>query len=272
MIKRLSFLFSILYCLQLTAIEYTPWFEEAYSLKIKPSYTYGNFNKLALGSGLLAYKSYNNFYALNLLTFPGEKWSLELESVAFQTTEHSLNFEYARASIKHQILDDITGEDIVSLALGATFTTPTSDAIHDLSTFHHWYFDSEVYLVVGKERSLNELWTERGYALFGVGSGTKGSCWLHGFIGLEKNICDEHFFRINAEYLKGLGQNNIINPELFNGYASINHISLDLGLGYSYNWFPYVTFSLDYHHRLYAKNFPYNANSIIASIWIPIAF
>ncbi len=272
MVKRLSFLFSLLYCLQLSAIEYAPWFEEAYSLKIKPSYAYSTFNKIALGSNLVAYKSYNNFYSLNLLTFPDEKWSLELEFQAFQTTQHSLNVEYARTSIRRQILDDVTGQDLVSLALGATMTTPTSDAIHDLSTFHHWYLDSEVYLVVGKERGLNEIWTERGYALFGIGSGTKGSCWLHGFIGLEKNICDKHFFKINLEYLQGLGQNNIIDPALFNGYASINHHSLDLGLGYSYDWFPYVTFSLEYFQRLYAKNFPYNAQSVVASIWIPLAF
>ncbi len=255
-----------------SAIEYAPWFDEPYTLKVKPSWAWQTYDKLALSNSTISYKSYDQFYSVNALAFPSEKWSIELELEAFQTSQHSFNFEYGSLCARRLILDDISGEDFFSLALGATFSLPTRDAIEDLSTFHHWYFDSEVHLAIGKEFTCQDTWDQRAWALVGLATGSHGSAWLHSLAVYEKNFFDEHELRIYGEYLYGFGQENIVDPEVFNGYARIAHRSFDLGLGYSYDWFPYMKFTLDYTQRVYARNFPDNAKSIIASIWIPLSF
>lgn len=270
--KKFSFLCILLYCITCNAIEYAPWFDETYTLKVKPSWAYATFNQLALDNSKVNYNSCDNFYSFNLLGFPLDRWSVELEFEAFQTSIHSFNFEYGRLCARRLILDDITGEDPLSMALGLTLTSPTKCALSDLSTFHHWYFDSEVHVTVGKERACNGLWSDRGWILLGIGCGNRGSPWLHGLGVLEKNFCDEHQLRFYAEYLCGLGNDNITDPNEFFGYATIAHRSLDFGVGYSYEWFPYAKFNLDYNQRAYARNFPYNRKSVIVSIWFPISF
>jgi hypothetical protein len=255
-----------------SGLELCPWFEENYKLMVRPSYTYNTFDTFALGYGTQKTSSYNRFYNLNFFMTPFDDISTEFEFGIFDTSMHSTNFEYARFCIRYLLLNDITAKDFLSLSFGAIITTPVKEAIYDINTFHHWYLDAEVNIAIGKEFSCNKTWQHRFYILGGIASGTRGSMWAHGLFVLEKNICDKHFFRIFSDCLKGLGKNNLDNIEFFNGYAGLAHKSLDIGIGYSYEWFSYARISLDILQRVYARNFPQNPTSAIIALTIPLSF
>lgn len=249
----------------------SPWFSESFEFEPELDLRYQQYDRVSATGGPIFYASNDFFADLSLgMTILGN-WNVEVELGSFSTRAHSYNFEYGSLTGRTLLFDDVSGQDFASVALGITLTAPMKEAIFDPSTFHHWYFDGELHLAIGKERTCGSTWAERGYLLFGYGCGTRGSGWLRALAQVEKNLCDRHHFRFNVLFLRGLGQNQLTTLFPFPGYASLQHQSLDLGIGYSYIFFPWGTASLDYTQRVSSRNNPQNAKSITLSFLLPFS-
>ncbi|MDR3623929.1 MAG: hypothetical protein P4L16_02180 [Chlamydiales bacterium] len=270
---RLYFYFLIfLVCNSLSCTELAPWFSEVYEFEPKLISEYAHYSKVNCASGDVFYSDHDYYFDLSFALTANERWSLEIEGQTAKTRARAFGIDCARLTGRYLWLDDVGGDSFVSLATGLTFSTPLKQSLHDISVFHHWYLDTELHVAIGKELSCGgPFWLDRAWVLLGLGSGTKGSSWLHGMLTLEKNLCDVHFLRLGGDYLRGFGTENIVSPFAFQGYASVAHGSFDLSYGYSYKIAWLGTMSLDVAMRLYAKNCPSNVRALILSLLIPFS-
>ena len=68
----------------------------------------------------------------------------------------------------------------------------------------------------------------------------------------------------------GSGGNKNIRPHHFTGYGKIRHRSVDVGLRYTIGLKCGATFCLQYARRIYAYNFPENANLAFVELFYPL--
>lgn len=252
-----------------SSLEVAPWFIQDFEITTKSSFTYGYFNQVALKNHLTDDPTYNRFYKTSVFMSAFEDYFAELELGAFDTSSHSFNLEYGRLALRYLLLDDSTGYNTISLTLGLITTIPVKEAIYDISCFHHYYFEEELQLALGKQFDYSLKDFHRGFLLIGLGQATKGYPWIRSLFHYEVVLNNSWRSYFEAEYLQGLGNGNLNQVNPFLGYANINHKNVDFKLGLAYEWFPYMNLSFEYQVRGYAYNFPKNYQAGTFSLIIP---
>lgn len=187
------------------------------------------------------------------------QYAAEVEMTLAHTKRQSFGCDNIRITGRYQLFNDACGDSLSSV-VGLTAIQTFTNSLRDPSSFHHGIIEAEVFLSFGKETSCLDLWLSRIWGLVGFGCGDHGKPWVHGHLEWEKNWLNTHYLRLIAETLWGLGSKNFHRP--FRGYGNIQHQSVDLGLGYSFQFDNEIKLSFDYSYRVYARNFPANANRL----------
>jgi hypothetical protein len=153
---------------------------------------------------------------------------------------------------------------------GITLTQPFSRAMHDVSSFHHGHFEGEFTLSIGKEygRRGYSCYDYRWWNVFGIGQADLGVPWLHEYVAFEYLLEEVHHFRGFCEVLFGTGSENLVQ-RCFDGYGYIKHRSVDVGIRYDYDMCCWGRLSIQYARRVYARNFPENANLVVLEYYLP---
>lgn len=258
--RRLASLLLLCTFSTLSGTDLKPWFPRY--LEIQSSFTYWHqqYSSVSEGDRSKRWRSQDDFFTVGLEA-AYDTLCGELEATLASTKHRHFGADNIRATLRYQILDDILG-DTVSLVAGATLSQVFSQALKDVSVFHHGGVEGELHLSVGRESTCQETWSSRWWCVGGVGLGDHGSPWLHGECAWEKNWCDTQFVRLYGIALGGLGGDSL-NVKKFDGYGPIAHRSLDFGAMYRYTFPCWGTLSFTYARRLYAKNCPEKTNSYI---------
>lgn len=246
-----------------TATEYAPWFPRYLELQPRFTYTHEWFNTLDSGDHKCHYRAQNDFYEASV-EVSYDVWDAELEVLIDSTRSHSLGPDNAKGTVRYLIMDDVVG-DPVSWTVGLSLSTVFTQALHDVSVFHHGHFEGELHSAVGMEWDCYDTWSTRVWGLAGVGAGDQGgsSPWLHGIAAWEMNHQDRHQGRLYCEALYGLGSHNINLAIPFQGYGNIRHQSIDLGLRYQYLFdCNGSSLSAEYIVRMYARNCPQKMQAV----------
>jgi hypothetical protein len=243
--------------LQLPALDLKPWYGRNLEFEMKASYLYQHFQSIDHHY----YPSDDSFLNLNL-SLPYAQMSGTLEVVFADTHHRTFGLDCLRLMGRYQWLDDISG-DPFTLTTSLTMTQAFRISLHDISSFHHGKFEGELNLSVGKEFSCEEIWTSRFWGVVGVGSADVGYPWIRAEVAFENNFSDEHQLRVLINTLWGLGHKKVPVGD-FKGYGPVRHQSIDLGVRYS-RFFECsgATASIEYAHRVYAKNFPSSADLVM---------
>jgi hypothetical protein len=250
------------------ATEFDPWFSEEYLFVYRSNFTYERFHQVATSHGAIPYTAYNQYLTQRVQFSTSPKLNLETELGMATTRNTSFGFEYGRATARYLLMNDVGGEDPVSMAAGATITFPWRYRLRDVSLIHHSLYDTEVHLSIGKEVPCGPYWAERYWMLLGIGQGSRGAPWIHGILAAEKNFKDIHRFQLSLRYLRGLGNHSIVSVKPFQGYANIRHQSLDLVFHYIFSIPTYFDITLDYFQRLAASNCPQGVQAArIGVVW-----
>lgn len=268
----------VLLCLlsfTLNATELRPWLER--ELEIQPQVTgiYQTYNHISTPHGNINHHAHDGFLtgSAALTVFD---WSAEVEATFADTRRQRPACDNLRLTGRYRWLDDISGDDFISLTTGITITQAFRHSVHDISSFHHGKFEQELHVAIGKEFPYEEypytaFWNSHWWAVAAIGTADVGSPWLRAEAAWEKNWCNEQQLRIFAHVLWGLGHNNIKHTEDFDGYGPIQHQSIDLGVRYSYLFEFGGTLSMEYAHRVHAHNFPANANLLLFNFLYPFS-
>jgi hypothetical protein len=255
---RRLLLIPLLFCSSwLSGTDLKPWFPRYLEFQSSFTYLHQQYYKVDEGARTIHWRSKDDFYHTGL-ELAYDDLCGELELTFSSTKRHHLGPDNAKATLRYQVLDDIIG-DPVSLVAGVTVSQVFALSLKDISTFNHGGIEGEFHLSVGAECPCWDTWTSRWWAVGGIGLGDHGSPWLHGELAWEKNWCEQQHFRLFAEAIYGLGDENL-DVFIFDGYGPIRHQSIDLGAMYRYTFECDGSLSLGYAHRLHARNCPENAN------------
>lgn len=250
-----------LFCLiatQAFALEQEPWFGNAFEWILKTDYTYSRFTSVANSVCPLSSPSNDHLVVLDLLFSPPE-YSATFEAELVETPRQPFSWRSFALQAEKEWLDDIAG-DPVSLATGLNFRAVSTKSLHDISSPYHANGNLEATVSVGKEWSQEAFWTNRLYALFGVGCGNRGSPWVRSLLSYGYNIEDTHHFSLWGETYIGTGEQTEVLIDHFDGYGKIAHRSLDLGVSYAYLFSIWGSFHFEYVRRVIARSFPERVN------------
>lgn len=268
-IRIFCILFSLFFS-NLFATDLNPWYGRDLEIETNAIFRYQRYYVIKTPSRNLRYHSNDQFYTVNagLSAFD---FRAELEATLANTRKQNPAFDNARLTVRYKVWNDILG-DFLTLTPGITLTQACKHSVHDLSSFHHGKLEAEFHLAFGREFSCAEFWYRRFWGVVGIGTADVGSPWLRGDFNWEENWCDQQQLRLFILTLWGLGGNNIHCRHSFKGYGPIHHQSIDLGVGYSYLFEFGAKVSLDVTHRVYAYNFPSQANQFVLSVFYPFGF
>lgn len=193
---------------------------------------------------------------------------IQIETTLADTEHRSFGVDNLRVTARFQLMDDISG-DSVSVIAGITGTQAFRQGLDDPGSFHHGLLEGEAHLSVGQEFAREQYWDWRWWSVLGVGQADVGYSWFRASFYCEKSFCLKHRVTALVNTLWGMGHDNFVLDRHFSGYGKIRHQSVDAGLRYGY-WFDCgAELSAEYVRRVYAKNFPENANRYRVSLLYP---
>jgi hypothetical protein len=250
------------------ATDRKPWFGSQYEVELRASALYQNYHSLSSGGHRLRCSA-NDIFLTASAAFPFKRYCGEFEATEASTRHQQGRWDNFRITGRYQWLNKTSG-DPITLVTGITITEPYSRALHDVSSFHHGHLEGEFFISLGKEYGFpcSQDYLFRWWVVSGIGTAEKGSAWLREEGAAEYNYCDLHIFRLFVETLWGLGKKRLF-PHHFRGYGRIHHQSVDIGIRYSLELGSFGTFSFQYARRVYALNFPKDANLALFEYYLP---
>lgn len=266
-----TLLFFSLFSFHAGATELQPWFGKNLLIECRTAYLFRHYPQLDSGGSSIPYTANDHFFDLSAAISPLPLLSLEAEVIGADTRQRSLGLDNVRFTARYLLLDDVAALDPISLTIGVTASRATRIALNDLSSFHHGRSEYEFHLAAGKEISCEGFWLYHYWGLFGYGTTRNGDPWMHAIVECERNFWDCHQIGLFANSLWGTG-NQDLDPNLFTGYGPINHRSIDLGGRYTFMWECVGTLTLEYSYRVWARNFPSQAQTIVGKLMIPFGF
>jgi hypothetical protein len=251
-------------------LETKPWLGNVYEFELQSAFAYSVFNKVEGASVQLRHPLHNRVIALDLGLTPSGQFDFQIEG-EFAKVE-SINWGLRSGAVqgRFQFLDDISG-DPVSLVMGLNVRGAPHRFLKSVSTPYASEFNLEITGAVGKEWSKEGQWTMRGYGFAAIGMGNRGYPWTRELLVWQQQWQNTHRLTLFAEGNIGFGPKQHVNVRHFNGWAKVQHQSIDLGLAYGYQLSVYGLLSATYAYRVFAHNFPEHVNFFMLSYCLPFS-
>lgn len=252
------------------ATDLKPWFGKEYEAEIRATLLYQNYNSVSAPHQHGFKQNANDAFLTLSAAYPFMKYCGEFEATAANTHYQNCRWDNFRFTGRYQWLDEKNGYDDFSSVVGFTIIQPFSRALHDISSFHHGHIECEFTLSAGKEYGYSDCndFRYRWWNVLGVGVADVGLPWIREYFAFEYNYEDVHQFRGFVDTLWGTGTRNL-REFCFSGYGHIAHKSIDVGFRYTYDFDCWGTLSIQYARRVYASNFPENANLAFIEYYLP---
>lgn len=254
----------------LFSTELAPWFSTDFEIQPRATFLFQSYRKIKSPKGSIHYPKTSQFYTLST-EFSALGWSGELETTIAHTPKQRPACDNIRLTGRYLVWNDVDREDPISVAAGLTLTQAFKHSVHDISSFHHGKAAAEIHLAAGRETACEQFWSSRLWGVAGFGIADTGSPWVRGDATWEHNWWDQYQLRLFVRSLWGLGHSNIACVHGFDGYGPINHQSVDCGIGFCYRFEFSGVLTVEYAYRVYARNFPAEANLAKVSFLYPFS-
>ncbi len=253
-----------------SAFEQTPYLNDLAEFYLRSSYSYRYYPDVEGGVNPDKYASHDHLVEMNLGVRFLPRWEIQVEVDCAATREMNFGLRRTGAQVRYLVFDDLEG-DLVALAVGAAlFYVPTRN-LRDVSSPYHAQGNGELGASLGKEVRHWKEGCARLYAFFGVGTGNRGFPWLRGLMVATGQWKNRHRLRLFAEGYFGLGNQDHIDVAHFNGYAKIQHHSVDVGTSYHYLFRVWGSLGVKYAYRVYAHAFPERAHTATLEYCLPFS-
>ncbi len=254
----------------LLALNIEPWFCNVYEFTFSPSYTYSRYPDVQNGIPSLQSPSNDHLIACDIAVPPAPSWEVDADVEFADTPRQSMGLRSIGGQVRYLWLDDVMG-DPVSLTTGLSLRGVSKHSVHDVSSPYHSYLNVELNASVGREWERGFHWHLRTYGFAALGMANHGYPWSRLFATIEGNFNHSHRLALFTEGYVGFGPHPVVNIDHFNGYASIQHRSIDLGLPYTYVTEVWGRITLAYTRRLYAQSFPEKVNFFTIAYMLPFS-
>jgi len=256
---RKLFLFCFIALLQVGHTTHLrPWLGQDLLPQLTGKYTLQQYHWVRVSNHATPLPSTDHFVNAGAYV-PYAPYSLEVEVNTAGTTANHFSWNDVVVTGRYQLMDDISGEDFVSVVAGVSIAKTRPKFVRDISTFHHGTWEYLFHGSIGKEEPIGSTWASRSWGLVGLGIANEGSFWVVSHLEYERNACDRYWYGVFLEGLFGMGSHDI-DITNFLGYGPIKHRSVDLGGQFTYSLLENGTLTLKYSFRVWAENFPAYTN------------
>lgn len=264
----LSLITFIFHC---CATEYQPWIGPYMEFEWRNSILSQRYQKVASDSHFTHYSSQDLFLHTSLVDSVGYFFALEFEGVGALTRKQNCHVDHIRLNGRYVWLDDVAG-DPMSLTFGFSLIQAFKPSNKDISSFHHGLSEAEIFVSAGKEYAIGDEWASRWWTVLGIGSAAqRGSPWIRANGVYEFHILPRDTIRIFINTLWGLGSRRLCTHD-FDGYGSVQHQSVDIGLRYTKIIDYCGHLSIEYGYRPYARNYPAQAYFVLLNYLCTFSF
>lgn len=238
-------------------VDLKPWYPRSLQLQGIVDYRYQSYNRLDAPGKNRHFSSDDHFVDASLMAVY-DPYSIQLEIEFADTRKRNFDWDHIGVTGRYQFLDDNVG-DPISLTAGVTLSRAWREALNDISSFHHGQNEAFFHMAIGKQSIHGSTWSDRWWGIIGLGIADRWTPWIVANAAYEWNQYDPHRFKVYINTLWGCGGSKLRLKD-FGGYSRVNHKSIDIGAAYLYEFEFFGTVSLSYSRRVYAHNFPDNAN------------
>ena len=253
-----------------STLEIKPWFGDEFEFNFQSAFTYSRFNKVEGASTQLRAPINDRDILLDLGLTLLNGFDIQLEGEFAKTNAVNWALRSGALQARMGFLDDISG-DPISLVVGVNVRGAPHHLLRDVSTPYAAEFNAELTCSIGKEWSQGPDWKMRAFGCTAIGQANRGYPWLRQTLAWQYNLSNVHAFTAFAEGDFGFGGKQHVDVRHFDGWAKIQHQSIDLGATYAYTMSVYGTFSVSYAHRIFAHNFPEHVNFFTLAYSIPFS-
>lgn len=252
------------------AMELSPWYPTEFEFQARADYVFQTYQSVAKKHGSFHHAANDNFLNLSL-GVPYYDWYVDADLLLADTRHRNFGFDSLHIEGRYQLLDDVALADPISLIVSTVFSSASKTALHDISSFHHGQVEAAFFVSAGKEFDYQQFWTHRFWGTAGLGIADTGSPWITYGLHVDHNFCNRHRFDLSLEGLYGFGGKGLKSNKHFKGYGPIAHRSLDLGVCYTYKLPSEAELSFGYSYRVFARNFPENAQRYLLAFLYPFS-
>lgn len=266
----LKFLFLLLFVPFISeTTDLKPWFGNRYEAEIRATLLYQNYSSISIPHHCSYTRHEHDTFTTLSAAYPFKRYCGEFEATTAHTRHQKSDWDNFRITGRYLWMDELDG-DLLNLVTGITITEPYSRALRDVSSFHHGHIEGEANLSYGQIYRTPSHPDDliRWWNVFGIGIAEKGSPWLRGDAVCEYCVAEVHHIRGFINTLCGLGRSNL-HTHHFKGYGPIKHKSVDVGVRYGFTIGNLGILSIQYARRVYAYNFPKNANLFSFEFYLP---
>jgi len=242
-----------------------------YGLELESGFSYSRFSKVE-GASVQPKAPVNNRDILVDLGFtPFETIDVQFEGEFGQTDTINWALRSGAFQIRKWLLDDVSGEDSVSLTCGVNIRGAPRHFLRSTATPYASEFNAELTGSIGKEWSSGPYWTVRTYGFLAIGQGNRGYPWTRTLLVGQYNLYDTHRFTLFSEGDVGYGPKQHVDVNHFRGWGKYQHQSIDVGASYGIRLGVYGILTASYAYRVFAHNFPEHVNFCMLSYALPFS-
>ena len=259
-----SFLF-LFNCIDLFSVQdLKPWFGNQLELELKTDYSFRFYKNIQMGEGVVRKPSEDHFLDIAIGISPMPDYHFSIDLTTFSTKEQNFALGHVRGVVRKLWMDDVVG-DPISLVTGVSLSAPLKASLRDVSVRYHGDVETELYLAFGKEKARGADWASRWWSVLALGQANVGSPWACLDFNFQKHFENrDQWIGFFMNSLTGFGGQDfsLLTPGLtagsgsFQGYRSVAHRSVDVGIRHYFHIEVIGKLNLEYGYRVYAKNSP----------------
>ena len=259
-----------LFPFSLFAFVVDPYLTPIAEFEFRPSYSYRYYPSVDHGENPSSYHSHDQLIDLNLGVNFWPNWDFQFQADFSHT--HKLNWGGQRVGtqLRYLLWNDVVGDPISLTIGGQIFYVPTHN-MRDVSSPYHSQGNFELGIAAGKEIDSTYQWLWRFWGFVGTGIANRGYPWIRPILSAEGKFQLRHKLKLFTEGYFGFGDHSRINIDDFNGYAKIQHRSIDIGLNYTYLFEIWGALKMQYSFRVYAHSFSQHASIFTAEYRFPFS-
>ena len=255
----------------LCAIRSDPWIPPPFELNGGTSYSFSWFPNVDNAEDPSSYHSHVNQLNFNFNGSFTTQLFAEIDLNFNQTRELNFGFESVAPCIKYQLFNDLTG-DPVAFLIGTSFRFVSDDNVRDVATPYGGAYNFDFLMSIGKEFDKNGQMEGRVFGLLDLGVATQGMPWLFVDVMGEAVFYDNNWLAVGVDGYYGFGTTTEVNIRKHYGWASIQHNSMDIKLGYAYKFEVWGELAFQYRRRVVAVSYPEDLNFFSLSYNLSFSF
>lgn len=245
----------------LFGLKHDPWIRPLFEMEAGVRYGYSYFPNVANGINPISYSSYVNEVQFEYGASVTPSLFIQTEIEFDETKKLDFNLLSVAPYVGYQMMNDLTG-DVVALLIGGYFRYVPYERLSDVATPYSGEFNFNIFFSIGKEFDRNELPAAKVYAMLDGGIATRGAPFLNVDVQGEVYFYQRNKIKMGVEGFYGFGKYDFIDIGNFSGYGEINHRSLDIKIGYQYDFFVWGSASILYKRRVLALCYPEDLDAV----------